>query len=247
MNSQMDPYVYKGTNILINKLNIRDEQELIDIETQFFIANVLDIPSALHKIDFSLHGSVQQIHQLLFENIYSWAGEFRTVNIYKPEQVLNGLSISYSDKSQIERDLTQIFNWHTTVQWNNKNNTLAEDFARFMTELWRIHPFREGNTRTTSVFMDLFAKKNGLEFNGELLSQHPGYLRKALVLAAVEKVPEPEYLLRMLKDALNVIGDKKLERKEEPSKKYKMIKQYDVTKYKQKPFKTSQDSYEKDD
>jgi len=66
MDNQMDPYVYKGTNILINKLNIRNEQELIAIETQFFIANVLDIPSAFHKIDFSSHGSVQQIHQLLF-------------------------------------------------------------------------------------------------------------------------------------------------------------------------------------
>lgn len=234
----MDPYVYKDTNILKNKLNVKNEQKLIDLETQFFIANMLDIRSIVDELDFTLSGSVQQVHQLLFHQIYSWAGEFRTVNIYKSEQVLNGLSISYSDKNQIKQDLTALFNGFKTIQWNTENEMLAEDFATFMTELWRIHPFREGNTRMTSVFMSLFAEEAVLEFNGEILSQHPGYLRKALVLAAVKEEPDPQYLLKMLKDALNLIEVKEVERNKNQSNRYKMIKQYNVTTYKQKSFKT---------
>lgn len=237
----MDPYVYEGTSILKNKLNIRDEQKLIDIEAQLFIANVLNIDSIINKINIQSYKSIQLVHYFLFQELYSWAGKFRTLNIYKSEQALYGLSITYSDEKQIESDLEKVFNWSKTIHWNYDNEKLVEDFANFMIELWRIHPFREGNTRTTSVYMHLFAEVNQLEFNGEILSQNPGYLRKALVLAAVEEAPEPEYLLIMLKDALNLIKPDKLSQKEEQSKKYKVIKHYDVSNYKQKPFETDKE------
>lgn len=72
----MDPYVYKGTNILINKLDIRTEQELIDIEAQLFIANVLDVPSIINRLNIQSYGSVQSVHRFLFQELYSWAGKF---------------------------------------------------------------------------------------------------------------------------------------------------------------------------
>lgn len=234
----MDPYVYEGTNILKNKLNIKDEQMLIDIETQFFIANTLDMTSIVEEIDMKSRYSVQQIHKFLFQQIYEWAGEFRTVNIHKSEPVLGGLSVIYSEKGKIKQDLITLFNWSKTVHWDNENKDLANDFAKFMTELWRIHPFREGNTRMTSVFMNLFAKVNELSFNGEILSQYPGYLRKALVLATVQEAPEPQHLLKMLKDALGLLKTEEVELHEDQPNIYKTIKQYDVSTYKQKPFKT---------
>lgn len=234
----MDPYVYDGTNVLINRLNIRDECDLIDVEAQLFIANVLDISSIVHQINFQTYESLQSIHSFLFHELYTWAGEFRTVNIYKAERVLNGLSITYSDKSNITSELQKIFDWTHEIQWNYDNPKLTEDFAIFMTKLWRVHPFREGNTRAVSIFMNLFAEDNKLEFNGQILSQHPGYLRKALVLSAVEEAPEPQYLLKVLKDALNLIGNDNTKRERKQSNKYKVIKQYDVTNYKQKPFET---------
>jgi|SRR5690625_1014718 len=104
----MDPYVYKGTNILINKLNIRDEQDLIDVEAQLFIANVLDISSIIPQINFQTYENLQKTHHFLFQELYTWAGKFRTVNIYKAEQVLNGLSITYSDKNQIKSELKNV-------------------------------------------------------------------------------------------------------------------------------------------
>ncbi|HLQ84492.1 MAG TPA: Fic family protein [Pseudogracilibacillus sp.] len=237
----MDPYVYEDTNVLINKLDIRDEEILIDVEAQLFIANVLDISNIIKNINIQTYKSFQAVHKYLFHELYSWAGEFRTVNIYKSEQALTGLSISYSDEKHIESDLEKIFNWSKTIHWSYDNKKLVEDFAKFMIEIWRIHPFREGNTRTTSVFMHLFAEINELEFNGQLLSHNPGYLRKALVLAAVEEAPEPEYLLIMLRDALNLMKSNGSNQKEEQSEKYKVIKKYDVSKYNQKPFETDKE------
>ena len=141
----MDPYVYEGTDVLINKMNIRNAEKLIDVEAQFFIANVLDVQSIVQQLNFQYHKSLLIIHRHLFEEIYTWAGEYRTVNIYKSEQVLNGLSINYSEKKQIIDDLQKVFNWANQIQWNNDNPNLEEDFARLMIDLWRIHPFRDGN------------------------------------------------------------------------------------------------------
>ncbi|WP_240315643.1 hypothetical protein [Sporosarcina sp. PTS2304] len=107
----MDPYVYPNTNILINKLDIRDEEQLIDVEAQLLIAGIIDISSISQKIDFQKYESLQLIHHFIFQELYSWAGEFRTVNISKSERVLNGLSISYSDKDHIISDLKTIFSW----------------------------------------------------------------------------------------------------------------------------------------
>lgn len=187
----MDPYVYPNTNILKNKLNIQDAQQLINIEAQLLIAGIMDISSNAHKIDYQRYESLQKIHRILFHELYSWAGEFRTVNIYKPERVLNGLSISYSDKERIPSDLKDAFKWVNARTWHYSNPNLAADFAMFMTKLWRIHPYREGNTRTVSVFMKLFADANKLDFNAQILSKHTSYLRNALVLAAVDEASEP--------------------------------------------------------
>lgn len=111
-----------------------------------------------------------------------------------------------------------------------------------MTKLWRIHPYREGNTRTVAIFMNLFSESNNLDFNAELLSENAGYLRKALVLAAVDESPEPKYLLNMITDALDLVDINKLKPGNEGSSNYQIIEQYDVTNYEEKPFKTDLDT-----
>ena len=234
----MDPYIYANTNILINKLNIRDEQQLIDVEAQLLIAAIVDISSISDEIDFQKYESLQTIHHFLFQELYSWAGEFRTVNISKSERVLNGLSVVYSDKDQIISDLKTVFSWSKSRQWDYSNPRLVEDFSMLMAKLWRVHPYREGNTRTVSIFMNLFAEANRLDFNAQLLSQHAGYLRNALVLAAVEEAPEQQYLLNMMTDALDVVDFDRFKSEDEASSNYQVIGQYDVSKYEEKPFKT---------
>ncbi|GEK32465.1 hypothetical protein KZO01_27740 [Kurthia zopfii] len=99
----MDPYIDPHTKVLINKLNISDEQDLINIEAQLLIAGIIDIDRNLHDVDFLDFKSISIIYKYLFGELYSWAGEFRTINIYKNEKVLNGLSINYSHHSNIQK------------------------------------------------------------------------------------------------------------------------------------------------
>lgn len=167
------------------------------MEAQLIIAGILDITSLAEEIDFHKFESLSLIHHYLFNDLYSWAGEFRTVNIYKNEKVLNGLSVICTDKDEIEADLESIFRWTNRVEWSYSNSLLVEDFSNFMTRIWRVHPYREGNTRTVSVFMKLFAESKGLNFNDQLLSANASYLRNALVLAAVKESPEPNYLKKL--------------------------------------------------
>lgn len=233
-----DPYVYEGTNILRNKLNIQDEQTLIETEAQIFIAKFLDMSSIANQLDFKSYKSLQWIHHFIFSDLYNWAGEFRTVDIFKHERVLGGLSVKYSNENEIVSDLKKAFEWSNKRLWDYDNPQLTEDFSKFMTDLWRIHPFREGNTRTVSVYMNSFAESNELRFDGELLSKRAGYLREALVLAAVEEAPETAHLLKILGDALNLDGTDDERSKEGHPGKYKVINQHDVSKYIQKPFRT---------
>lgn len=100
----MDPYVYPDSSVLVNKLNIQDEQELISIEAQLLIAGLLNVESITDQLDFNNYYCLKDIHRFLFQDLYTWAGEFRTINIYKEERVLNGLSISYSDYAKIEKE-----------------------------------------------------------------------------------------------------------------------------------------------
>lgn len=237
----MDPYVYPNSSVLINKLNIRDEQELIDVEAQLLIAGIIDIHSIIDDLDFTDYTSLQTIHRFLFEDLYTWAGEFRTINIYKNERVLNGLSINYSDKDQIINDLKSIFNWTSHIQWSHENRQLPSQFAKLMTDIWRIHPYREGNTRAVSIFMKLFADKHQLTFNAELLSQNAGYLRNALVMAAVDEAPEPSYLHRIIADALALTVSDIPQSDEAHSEKYQSIANYKVVHYEEKPFYTKPD------
>lgn len=109
-----------------------------------------------------------------------------------------------------------------------------------MVDIWRVHPFREGNTRTILVFMKLFSEQNHLNFNSALLSLHTGFLRNSLVLAAVQEAPEISHLLKIILDALTTtppLNQKKISSVD--SEKYRSIGKYEVSKYEEKPFYTN--------
>lgn len=243
----MDPYVYPKSHLLKNKLGIRNEQELITVEAQLVIAGIVDIQSITQQIDFNDFTSIKTIHHYLFQELYEWAGEFRTINIFKSEQILNGLSITYSDRDNIQTALTEVFNWFIKIDWTSSNIHLVSNFSKLMTDLWRIHPFREGNTRTVSIFMKLFADNNRIEFDEQLLSQNAGYLRNALVLAAVEEAPEPQYLKRIITDALGLTMMHPTIPNGSFSEKYQTIKDYDVSNYEEKSFTTNPDINKNDE
>lgn len=237
--SQVDPYVYPNSHILKNKLGIKDKDELIQVESQIIIAKLIDIDPLAQRVDFFDVSGIREIHRHLFEDIYEWAGEFRTINIFKEERVLNGLSVDYSTHNRIQADLKAVLAKASACEWTYGNKRLVSDFAGLMARLWRVHPYREGNTRCVSLYMKLFADAQGLEFDDRLLSQNAGYLRNALVLASIGEYSEPEHIERIIGDALQPEGrHAELEQSGDTERDYSHIGEYDVRDYQEVPFTT---------
>lgn len=242
-----DPYTYPNSQILINKLGIQNKEELVEIEAQLFIAAIVDIENSFNDVEFFQPHSLQQIHSYLFDTLYNWAGNFRTINIYKSERVLNGLSVSYTECQNISYVLGEIFKWASTITWHSDERNVVENFTKLLVDLWRVHPFRDGNTRTLSVFMKLFADTHGLSFNEQILSNHAGYFRAALAMAAVEEAPEPEYLVKMINDAFGIPLEAELVELESSTEKYQSIEQFDVEHHEEQYFSISSPKTEPDE
>ena len=219
-----DPYVYEGTNVLINLANIKEQEKLDNYETT--LSRIAIVELLKKPIDIKSTKDIFEIHERLFKEIYSWAGKARTINIYKNEPVLNGLSVNYSDHTCINKDLNKIqkeiesFNW----QSSSKKEMLAK-IVRIISGIWQVHAFREGNTRTVCIFLYFFMKKHNLKLNVDFIGEHSKYFRNALVLASIGEYSEYDHLEMILSDAISI---KKIIGVEE---KYQIIKDYNLEKY----------------
>lgn len=122
------------------------------------------------------------MHEMIFQDIFDWAGKPRTIAIYKEEDVLGGLSIEYSDPFDIVNDVHHVLKDMRGKSWNNMDRKqLSVEFCDSLSKLWKIHPFREGNTRTTVTFGCQFADEKGFPINRKLLEENARYVRTALV------------------------------------------------------------------
>lgn len=164
-----DPYTYEdGT--LKNKLNIRDHQELRKAEADIGFLKLINVDSV--KSDKLNEELLRDIHYHIFENIFEWAGEYRTVPVYKTELVIPGISLRYADVGSIGKELRKQMIELNMTEWDLDNiDKLAYTFARKIAVMWKIHPFRDGNTRTFLSFAYIFAKENGFPFDMELFTK----------------------------------------------------------------------------
>ena len=164
-----DPYTYEdGT--LKNKLNIRDHQELRKAEADIGFLKLINVDSV--KSDKLNEELLRDIHYHIFENIFEWAGEYRTVPVYKTELVIPGISLRYADVGSIGKELRKQMIDLNMTEWDLDNiDKLAYTFARKIAVMWKIHPFRDGNTRTFLSFAYIFAKENGFPFDMELFTK----------------------------------------------------------------------------
>lgn len=128
---------------------------------------------------------LKELHKYLFIGLLDNAGEFRTCNLVRKEAILYGDSVVYSNFFNIELYLNYDMN-NESVQ--NYINLEREEFIKKIcllnTKLWLTHPFKDGNTRTISVFMRLFFNRLGYEFDNELFRNYFSFYRDALVLAS---------------------------------------------------------------
>ena len=124
------------------------------------------------------------IHKQIFANVYPHAGKIRTFNISKREWVLDGDTVLYGSASLLKETLEYDFN----IEKNFDYSALSQDefvahISRFISSLWQIHVFSEGNTRTTAVFLIKYLRKFGYDVKNEVLAQNAWYFINALVRA----------------------------------------------------------------
>ena len=125
------------------------------------------------------------IHEELFKGIYHGNGSLRKYNLNKDEDILNGESVDYPDYNTVPSFLK--FAFYDEKQINYKNLSTDEAairIAHFAHTIWNIHPFIEGNTRTTCVFIENYLNSLGYKVNNEIFKQNAEYFRNALVRAS---------------------------------------------------------------
>ena len=192
-------HCYPKSDVLVNKYNIRDKALLEKLEIQKVATKLLglDIRPERVKATFDMDHLIA-IHKYLFGDIYEWAGEFRDENLYKSERVLSGGSAEYADYHDVERKLEALLNKYKKTGWM-KDADISELVSEFLLELWSIHPFREGNTRTCVTFLWHYLKAKNVDFRVELLRNNPMYVRDSLVMANYD---QKNYLYKIISDAL---------------------------------------------
>lgn len=124
------------------------------------------------------------IHRRLLEGVFSHAGQVRQYNITKKEQVLNGDTVTYADWNSIKETLD--YDFATEKQFSYEGLSVDEavkHLAKFASDIWQIHPFSEGNTRATAVFMIKYIKTFGFSVNNDAFEKNSWYFRNALVRA----------------------------------------------------------------
>ncbi len=124
------------------------------------------------------------IHKRLFSGIYHHAGMLRTYNITKKEWVLQGETVLYASADSIKATLE--YDFSREKEFSYQGLPLAEavrHLAKFTSDIWQIHPFCEGNTRTTAVFMIKYLKTFGFSISNDAFADHSWYFRNALVRA----------------------------------------------------------------
>lgn len=197
-----DPYLYEDVDVLRNLLNIKDDEQLETAESNITYVKLLDIDRLIDTADFGAE-YLKKLHHYIFSDIYGWAGNFRTIPMVKGERVLGGDTVRYSLPDDIENDLIKAISDLKSVKWDKLSiNETAKIYAEKIAALWRVHPFREGNTRTVITFATQFAYVNGFKMDKQLLKESAGYVRDALVKASDGQYSEYQYLERIFKDAI---------------------------------------------
>ena len=148
------------------------------------------------------------IHRAIFEGVFKHAGQFREYDISKKEWVLEGDSVVYARWQDIRMTLQYDLDQERQFVYTGlEKDKMVEHIARFVSGLWEIHPFDEGNTRTTSIFIIKYLRSLGFTVNNELFERHSWYFRNALVRAnyknAVKGIDySPVYLERFFRNLL---------------------------------------------
>ena len=165
-------------------------------------------------------GQLISIHKQLFDDVFSHAGKIRTYNFIKKEWVLDGASVWYGDYRELESTLQYDFDVERRFDYSRLSmDEMIEHLAIFISNLWQIHAFEEGNTRTTAVFVIKYLRSLGFDVTNDTFAKHAWYFRNALVRANYKHIrkgifEDRSYLIKFLRNLLlnenNPLNNKEL-------------------------------------
>lgn len=169
-------------------------------------ANISKILSS-ETLDFSTKGYIA-LHRRIFEGVFKHAGQVRGYDITKKEWVLNYDTVHYLNWEDLRRALDYDIEQERSFSYKSiSSDELIAHITRFVSGIWQIHAFGEGNTRTTAVFTILYLRDIGFKVENDMFADHSWYFRNALVRAncrsAVEGIDySPQYLERFFRNLL---------------------------------------------
>lgn len=178
-------------------------------EADTVAANITKILS-VRTLDFSTNGYVS-LHRRIFAGIFKFAGRIRDYDITKKEWVLDGDSVNYLNWEDLRRAIDYDIEQERNFSYSGlSSDEIIKHITRFVSNLWQIHAFGEGNTRTTAVFTIQYLRSIGFDVNNNLFANHSWYFRNALVRANYKNVRKgidytPIYLERFFRNLL--LGD----------------------------------------
>ena len=148
-------YCYKNTDVLINKLNISNDEDLFNAERELVSLRVSEFNDSPLKGNFDFE-YLKSIHRYLFQDVYRWAGDIRICNIAKQDL--------FCLTEHIESFASNIFNKLKVEKYfiNYDNETTLNKLVELFADINALHPFREGNGRSQRVFIESLAKINGI-------------------------------------------------------------------------------------
>ena len=124
------------------------------------------------------------LHKKIFDGVFPHAGQIRDVELTKREWVLNGDTVEYELSCMVEKSLAYDFDKEKKFKYKGlSENAFVEHFASFISGIWQIHPFREGNTRTAALFAIKYLKSMRHDVTNDLFAEKSWYFRNALVRA----------------------------------------------------------------
>ena len=148
------------------------------------------------------------IHRKLFQGIYKHAGKIRDYNITKKEWVLDGATVMYGSASELRATLEYVFSQEKDFSYKGLSmDEIIHHLAVFVSRLWQIHIFGEGNTRTTAVFFIKYLRTLGFSATNDIFAENAWYFRNALVRANYTNLQKgihetTEYLEAFLRNLL---------------------------------------------
>ena len=162
---------------------------------------------SVKTVDFTANGFIS-LHRRIFEGVFKHAGQLRDYDITKKEWVLEGDTVNYLNWEDLRRALDYDIKQEREFSYKGlAQDDLIAHIASFVSGLWQIHAFGEGNTRTTAVFTIQYLRSIGFDVENDLFAKHSWYFRNALVRAnyknAVKGIDySPIYLERFFRNLL---------------------------------------------